>query len=170
MKLYEVNAGIQAVVDQLVDPETGELVGDADTLMEQLETLQLERQRILEYLAKVVLNTRAEGEALRAEETRLKQRRERLAKQEEHLLTILDRECKGEKTNLGVATISYRKTARIVIDDAARAVRWLKRNKHHDCYRVREPEVAKSEVKKLIRAGTQIPGCSLVEDTSCSLR
>ncbi len=170
MKLYEVNSAIESIIDQMVDPETGEILMDSDELMEQLDALQMERQRILEYLAKLVLNTRAEAAALKEEESRLKTRRDRLSKKEERLMDILDRECAGQKTELTVATVCYRKTSHVEVTDAAKAVRWLKRNKHTDCYRVPAPEVAKAEVKKLINQGTNVPGCAVVEDRSCSLR
>lgn len=170
MKLYEVNAAIEEIFEQMVDPETGEILSDSETLMAQLDSLQMERQRILEYLAKLVLNTRAEAAALKEEESRLKDRRSRLARRESSLMDVLDRECSGKKTDLGIATLSYRKTSRVEISDAEMAVRWLKRNKHTDCYRIPAPEVAKAEVKKLISQGTKVPGCAVVEDRSCSLR
>lgn len=170
MKLYEVNAAIEEIFEQMVDPETGEILSDSESLMAQLDSLQMERQRILEYLAKLVLNTRAEAAALKEEEARLKKRRDRLGKKEEQIMAILDRECGGEKTDLGIATLSYRRTSRVEVSDAEKAVCWLKRNKHTDCYRIPAPEVAKTEVKKLINQGTKVPGCAVVEDRSCSLR
>ena len=63
MKLYEVNQAIEDIFEQLVDPDTGEVLAD-EALMAQLEDLQLERNRILEYLAKLVLNTRAQAASL----------------------------------------------------------------------------------------------------------
>ena len=170
MKLYEVNQAIEEIFEQMVDPETGEILSDSESLMAQLESLQMERQRILEYLAKLVLNTRAEAAALKEEEARLKKRRDRLGKKEEQIMAILDRECGGEKTDLGIATLSYRRTSHVEVSDAEKAVRWLKRNKHTDCYRIPAPEVAKAEVKKLINQGTKVPGCAVVEDRSCSLK
>ncbi|MCC8101982.1 MAG: siphovirus Gp157 family protein [Clostridiales bacterium] len=170
MKLYEVNAAIEEIFEQMVDQETGEILSDSESLMAQLDSLQMERQRILEYLAKLVLNTRAEAAALKEEEARLKKRRDRLGKKEEQIMAILDRECGGEKTDLGIATLSYRRTSRVEVSDAEKAVCWLKRNKHTDCYRIPAPEVAKTEVKKLINQGTKVPGCAVVEDRSCSLR
>ena len=64
MKLYEVNQAIEGIFELLVDPETGELLPD-ENLLEQLDALQLERSRILEYLAKLVLNTRSQMTALK---------------------------------------------------------------------------------------------------------
>ena len=171
MKLYEINAEIQRLADLLeVDEETGEVLCDIDAVYKEIDALQLEKKSVLEYLAKLVLNIRAKSSAVKAEEQRLKERRTRLAKKEERLMNILDRECNGEKTDLGVATLSYRKTSRVDVSDAQKAVNWLKENNHSECFRVPAPEVTKNEVKKLINAGTQVPGCSVIEDYSCSLK
>ena len=171
LKLYEINEQIQALSDAIeFDPETGEILGDAEALCDAINQLQMEKTSILSYLGKLVLNLRSEQSALKVEELRLKNRREKLAKKEERLMYVLNRECNGEKTDLGIATVSYRKTSRVDVTDSAKAVRWLKRHKFTSCFRVPEPEVAKTEVKKLLNSGTQVPGCALIEDTSCSLR
>ena len=171
MKLYEINSAILALTDQIVfDEETGEILCDMDAICDQLNALQMERHSILAYLAKLVLNLRADAAALKAEEIRLHDRRARLEKKAGRLLQILDRECHGEKTDLGVATLQYRKTTRVEVSDATKAVSWLKRRKLTDCFRTPAPEVAKTEVKKLLAAGTRIPGCELVEDRSYSLK
>ncbi len=170
MDLYEINQAIETIFDQMTDPETGEIVMDSEELITQLNALQMERHRVLEYLAKLILNTRSNAAALKEEETRLKKLRERLTKKEERMMDILDRECGGVKTDLGVATVSYRKSSRVEVTDSAKAVDWLKRRRFTDCYRVPAPEVAKNEVKKLINQGTEIPGCSVVETRSCYLK
>ncbi len=171
MKLYEINEEIVRLTEQItVDEETGEVLCDLDGICKEIGALQMEKKSILEYLAKLVLNIRAETAALKAEESRLKERRYRLEKKETRLLEILDRECGGEKTDLGVATLSYRRTTRLEVSDAAKAVSWLKRRKLTSCFRIPSPEVAKTEVKKLMSAGTAVPGCTLVEDKSYSLR
>lgn len=106
MKLYEINEEILRLTDQItVDEETGEISGDVASVCEQIEALQMERRSILEFLAKLVLNLRSDIAALKAEEDRLRDRRTRLEKKVERLLEILDRECAGEKTDLGVATL-----------------------------------------------------------------
>ena len=158
MKLYEINEEILRLTDQIsVDEETGEILCDMDAITAGIEALQMERRSILEYLAKLVLNLRSEAAAVKAEETRLRDRRSRLEKKEARLMQILDRECGGEKTDLGVATLNYRRTTRVDVTDAAKAVSWLKRRKLIDCFRIPAPEVAKTEVKKLLTAGTKVP-------------
>ena len=171
MKLYEINEEILRLSDQImVDEETGEVSGDTDVLCAQIDALHMERHSILEHLAKLVLNLRSETSSLKAEESRLHDRRSRLEKKTDRLLQILDRECGGEKTDLGVATLLYRRTSHVEVSDAKKAVDWLKRRKLTDCFRIPEPEVAKAEVKKLLAAGKRIPGCELIEDRSYSLR
>lgn len=170
MKLYEVNAAIQELLLMLEpDPETGE-VAATDDIIEQLGHLEMERSAILEYLAKVVLDTRAGVDALKNEEKRLKERRQALERKDERLMQILDRECAGQKTDCGVATISYRRTTRVEVEDNTQALSWLANNGHFECYRVPAPEISKSEVKKLLQNGTSVPGVALVQDLSCSLR
>ncbi len=169
MKLYEVNQAIEDIFSLLVNPETGEIIPDED-LLAQLESLQMERSRILEYLAKLVLNTRAQVAGLKEEEKRLKERRAMLERKDVRLMAILDRECNGEKTDCGVATVSYRKTSRVEVDDDSAAISWLMQNGHPQCYKVPAPEISKAEVKKLLSAGTEVPGVALVQDYSCSLR
>lgn len=171
MKLYEINNAIAELTDQLdFDPETGEIGENFDTVMTQIDALNMERQSVLQYLAKVVLNTRAEAAMLKAEEQRLKERRDALNRKEDRLMQILDRECGGVKTPLGIATFSYRETSHVEVSDSEKAVRWLKRRKYLDCFRVPAPEVAKNEVKKLIISGVAVPGCAVVEDYSTSLK
>jgi hypothetical protein len=171
MKLYEVNLAIEQLIAQLdPDPETGEIRADMDEVVDQLSALQMERHSILEYLAKLVIDIRSDVAALKEEENRLKARREKYESKEKRLMQILDRECGGEKTDCGIATFSYRKTSRVEVSDAVAAIQYLMKYDHTDCVRMKDPEISKSDVKKLIQAGTEIPGCAIVEDYSCSLR
>lgn len=171
MKLYEINEAILRLTEQIaVDEDTGEMLGDPETICAEIAALQMERQSVLEYLAKLVLNLRSEAAAVKTEEQRLKDRRTHLEKKEARLLQILDRECAGEKTDLGVATFQYRKTSRVEVTDTDLAVEWLQLHNHADCYRVPAPELSKTEVKKLISGGTEVPGCAVVEDRSYSLK
>ena len=169
MKLYEVNQAIEGIFEMLVDPETGELLPD-ETLLAQLDALQMERSRILEYLAKLVLNTKSQIAAIKEEEQRLRDRRHGCDRKVDRLMAILDRECAGEKTDCGVATVCYRKTTKVDIVDSQAAVDWLSEHGHSNCYRIPAPEISKTEVKRLLTAGTEVPGVTLVQDLSCSLK
>ena len=92
MKLYEINAALEALLEQ-VDEETGELTCD----MEQLEALSLERDEKLEGLALYCKNAAAEAEAIKAEEKTLAERRKRLENRAERARTFLSEQLCGEK-------------------------------------------------------------------------
>ena len=171
MHLYEINTEIALLMQQLeVDEETGEILTSSEDILQQLNALDMERSRILEYLAKVVLDTRAEAAALKAEEERLAKHRRIYERREERLIEVLDRECNGQKTDLGIATLRYRATSRVEVSDPAKAISWLRRHKYRDCIRVKEPEVDKTAVRRLLTGGNTIPGIALVTGQSCSLK
>ena len=171
MKLYEINSEIMRLYNSIeVDEETGELLGDAEDLLNQIYALEMEKHSILEWLAKLILNIRSEAAALKAEETRLKKRRERLEKKDDRLMKIIDRECAGEKTDLGIATVSYRKSNPLEVTDMKAAIKWLTDNGHMECLKFSEPEVRKTETKALIKKGTEVPGAAIVTKNNCSLK
>ncbi len=171
MKLYEVNHEIEALIDQLEpDPETGEVPVNEDEIIGKLNALAMKREDILQYLAKLALDAKANVQSLRAEEKRLRDRRQSAENRQERLMAILDRECGGQKTDLGVATLLYRKSSRVNVLDAQKAVLWLKRHKHTDCYRIPDPEISKLYVGRLLDEGKEIPGIERVPHVSCFLR
>ncbi len=171
MKLYEINSELIALLDRLEpDSETGEVPADYEEIIAEINALAMRKEEILQYLAKLALNYRAETAALKAEEARLKERRDTLSAKEERLIRILDRECDGKTTDLGIATLSYRRTSYVDVSDEAAAVAWLKEHDYTSAFKIPEPTVYKAEVKKLLSAGQGIPGCAVVEDRSCSLK
>ena len=112
MKLYEVNQEIEELMRMLEpDPETGEIPAGEDEIMARIGELAMKREDILQYLAKLALDAKASVQSLKAEEKRLKDRRQRMDARHDRLISILDREC-GEKTDLGVATLCYRSASR----------------------------------------------------------
>ena len=171
VKLYEVNQQIEDLLARLEpDPETGEIPPNEEELIVQINALALKREDILTYLAKVAINTKAIVQGLKAEEKRLKDRRQRMEQKQDRLIAILDRECGGEKTELGIATLYYRKTSHVEITDEDAAFKWLQKNGHDDCYRIPKPEISKLYVGKLLDAGDKIPGAERVTGISCYLK
>lgn len=171
MKLYEVNQQIEDLLTQLEpDPETGEIPANEDEIIAQINALALKREDILQYLAKLALNTKATVQSMKAEEKRLHDRRQRMEQKQDRLIAILDRECGGEKTDLGVATLCYRKTNHVEFSDEEATYQWLKKNGHEDCYQILKPELSKAHIGKLLFAGFKIPGAERITSTSCYLR
>ena len=171
MKLYEIDEKLEDLVLQLEpDPETGEIPANEDEIIAEINALAMKREDILQYLAKLAINTKATVQSMKAEEKRLKDRRARMESRHDRLIAILDRECGGKKTELGVATLCYRKSSRVEITDEDAAFKWLKETGHDDCYRIPKPEISKLYVGKLLDAGDKIPGAERVASTSCYQR
>ena len=70
MKLLEIPAAIDAAIDFFVDPETGEIKSEEETLA-ICEALEGERLGKIDWLAKRVVNSAAELEALQDHKPRL---------------------------------------------------------------------------------------------------
>lgn len=171
MKLYEINEQIMALTDQIqVDPETGEVTADTEALLEQVEALHMERKEVLEYLAKTVLNLRADEAAIKAEEERLKKRREHMEKRETSIMGILDRECAGEKMDLGVATIRYTKGNPLIVENESAVIDWLTTHGHDDLVRYSRPSLDKTAVKRLLGSGVSVPGCTIGQTNNITLK
>lgn len=170
MKLYELNEQIQALIEAMVDPETGELTS-ATGLIEQIDGLQMQRKEILDYLAKEVLNLRSEQEALRAEEKRLAETRKKKEAKENRLLEVLKRETAGQKTvDFGVATGRFTAVHKLMIDETKSLVEWLELRNYDDCIKYSEPEIRKDKVKALISKNIKVPYTNIVDDVSFSLK
>ena len=170
MKLYVIDEDIEELTKRLEpDPETGEMPANEGAIMERIHELAMEREDTLQHVAKVVLNCRAEAAMLKAEEERLRKRREGLQARDERLVKLLDREC-GKTTNLGVATLRYRTVSRVEVEDEGKAVSWLKRHKFMEAFKAPAPTVYKTEVRKIMNEGQKVPGCEIVFDRACSLR
>ena len=171
MKLYEVNSAIEEVIEEFVDLETGEILGDTQEMQYRLGMLEMEKDRILEYLAKLVFNYRADIAAIKGEAARLSDRKKKLEAREERLLAIIDRECAGERKDLGIAEVGYRKSTATVVDDIEKAINWLEAHGYDDCLKYAQPTVVKSKAKELLgRQGIEIPGLHLEERNNMSLK
>ncbi len=170
MKLYEIDTAIDEICALLEPNENGELPENCDELFERLNELEIERQQKLENVAKYVLNTRAEAAALKEEESRLSKRRKVLENKEKRLLGYLDNACQGQKTKLGVATLSYRKSERVEITDSEKAQEFLKSNGYESCIHYYPSEIYKDSVKALIVKGTEVPGVQILNVLNPSLK
>lgn len=171
MTLYEINERLDEVLSRLtVDSETGEVSDEQFDLMAEIDALEMEKREIIEYLAKKVLNLRSDEAALKAEEERLKKRRQSMEAAEKSIMNVLARECNGQKTDLGVATVRFTPSQGTVLTDETAAVQWCYANHHEDCLTLAVPKINKDAVKRLLKGGAKIPGAELENRMNCSLK
>ena len=184
MKLYEIDAAIQKVLDEImVDPDTGEAKLDEEALAE----LQMEREKKLEGVALAIKNLSAEAAAIKAEEDNLAKRRKVLENKVDSMKGFLRTALNGEKlktARVSVSTSAGRQSCKI--DDAWAVGKWfwklafdLESGKidYKDYQRIRDalnvqdqpPKINASGCKGLLQEGYEIPGAHL-EEGAPSLR
>ena len=178
-KLYEINQELNSLFcfewdedhEAWVYPDTGEFFSDEE-FQKRMTELHMDKHAILEWMAKDMLNNSAEMESLKAEIRRLTARKKHLEDRVERFRTILERECAGEKTDLGVATFAYRKSDAVVWDekDAPDIICWLEEHGHDDCLKYNEPEIRKDPLKKLINSGVHVPLAMIEKRNKGSLK
>ena len=181
MRLYEDTAPEVLNVTDLLDQEmpaenpenkgeTGDGEAEAQDIRSQLRLLALSGDAARTGLAKVALGTRAAISALKEEEARLHRRRKIMENKLGIIMEVLDQYCGGETTDLGVATLYYRKNTRIEVSDVYAAAAWLLENGYTDCFHQPDPEIRRTQVGHLLDEGIQVPGVERITGKSCCLR
>lgn len=160
MNLYEMNAQIEELSEQLVDPETGEV---NEEVMEQLDKLNMDRDEKLEGCGIVIKNLAAECIALKIEIDALKERMASKNRRMDNMMRYVDNNLRGEKFETAKVAFSYRKSQSVdVVDEEAVPDELCKYET------TRKP--VKTEIKKLLKNGEAVPGCVLVEKNNLNIK
>ena len=155
MEIYEINKIMENLLDlgdEWVNTETGEVLSFAE-----IEGLQMERAEKLENWGLWIKNRRAELEAIKAEIESLTERKKAL----EHKIEVSQESYQGylngEKLSTGRISVSYRKSSSVEFDGDVEAL--------PDALKTVRVEVKpnKTEIKKAITAGMDVPGARIVE-------
>ena len=146
MNLYEIN---NAIMD-CVDMETGEIID-----IDRLDCLQIERSEKIENIACWIKNLKSDAEQLKVEADNLLQRRRVAENKAESLKTYLQQALDGEKFKTPKVAISYRKTKSVDVTDISQLPEWA--------LRFSDPVPNKTEIKKKIELGENVPGASIKE-------
>ena len=148
MNLWQINEELLSCIDM----ESGELLDE-----EKYRALLLAKDEKLEGLACWVKNLDSDVVALKAEK---KSFEERIAQKEKLAASIrqtLANELQGQKFSTAKVAISFRKSERV--DIAENAIATLP----PEFLTVAEPKPNKTEIKKHLKGGGEIAGCTLVE-------
>lgn len=156
---------IDARLLELVD-EDGEILD-----VEEFETLQMARELKAEGMALWVLDLRDEQNAVKAEIARLQARLKAAERKQERLLLFLQTVLRGEKLKTSLISVSYRRSEAVEISDEE-AVRAFaqKDERYEDILRYKEPEISKSEIKRLISEGVAVPGAEIASRISTVIK
>lgn len=166
--LYELDAKIAELLDtgfemSCIDAETGEI--DETQLAAYLEQLQLDRKTKIDNIAVYVKNLEAEAVAIRAEEKRLKERREAKERKAERLKNyiktsmLLQGETKFESARVSMA---LRNSKAVVVDES----------KLESVYFINKlvQSVDKKAIKAALEAGILVEGAMLEERKNLQIK
>ena len=165
MNIYQIDAAIQAMLDQdveeLVDMETGEILS--------LDALQMEREQKLENVACYIKNLTADADALKAEKDALAKREQAARKKIDSLKKYPTDNLHGEKLTTTRAAISFRRSEAVELVNPDLFVVWAAEN-HNSLLTYKQPEPNKTAIKQYLKAGGALPGAALVERQNISIK
>jgi len=153
MNLYEIDS---AILD-CVDAETGEIFD-----MDKFEELSLTRDAKVENICLWIKNLKAEAEALKAEKDAFAARQKAAENKMESLKRYISGYLEGTSFESAKVKVSFRKSESLeILEGAVIPDEYLK---------FKEPEVNKTDLKKAIKEGLQLPGVSIVENQNIQIK
>ena len=157
--LYEIDKDIEACILEGTDFETGEFRSS-----EALEGLQMEREKKIEGVCLYLKDTVAEAAAIREEICALSERENKLNRSAEGMKVWLAMALNGEKFSTPKCECSFRKSEAVVYEDEKAVKEYLIDHCHelsglYTYDYIFKP--IKSEIKKYLKAGNEIPGVSI---------
>lgn len=166
MTLWEIDKAIEAALTECVDMETGEIILD----LEAVEALQMEREAKIENIALYIKNLVGEAALIKEEEKALAERRKSKEAKAERLKLYLADTLAGANFETAKVKCSFRKSTAVNITDNDGLLWYLQSMSFDRCVKQKEPEVIKSEVAKLLKAGKELPWCSLEERNNLTIK
>lgn len=161
--IFEIDSEIAKLLDESIDPETGELILDE----ERLEKLSMERDRKIESLLMYYKDCLASAAAIKAEIDALTARKQVLENKAERLADFADRVLNGERFETAKVKVTYRESKPVEVSDGC--LEWLKANRD-DLLRTKEPEIDKKKLKKALEDGEDIKGAALVTKRNIQIK
>ena len=163
MQLYEIDAAIQAVLEKMVDPDTGEISDDA---LSSLEELNIERMDKIESIALYYKNLSAEALAIKNEEETLRSRRQNAENHADRLKNYLNNFMPGEKMETPRVKIGWRKSTSVRLENEAEFIHTAP----PDFLTYKDPTVNRTAVKEALSGGAVVPGAELVTNMNIQVK
>lgn len=158
MTLYKINEQIMKAIELGFDPETGEILDET-----ALEQLQMDRDEKIENICLYIKDLYAETDAIYNERRALEEREKASEKKADSLSRYLQVMLNGQKFKTAKCAVSYRKTQAVQITDESLLPKEYLRFKTTSA-----PD--KTAIKDAIKAGKDVPGATLEDRTSMSIK
>lgn len=161
MNLYWVDNAIYKLYDEFVDPETGELT-DSEAFAARYAELSISREEIIENTLLLYKNCVSDAAAIAEEIKVLKARQAALEKRADRLKADASDALGGEKFQTAKVAVSWRKSTAAEVDESLCPAEYITTKV------TTAPD--KKAITAALKAGTEIPGCKLVERMNMSVR
>lgn len=162
MTLYEIDKAIQEALEGAVDPESGEIIDEE--LLAAYDQLRMDRDQKVENIGLYIKNLEADAAAIKAEAKNLTARAKAAENKAEHLRNYMQFCLNGQKFQSPRLSVSFRRSQKVEVDQ----------NRlfeiPDDYLRYKDPEVDKKRVSEALKAGEDIPGCTLVDSVSMIIK
>ena len=166
MTLYEIDSRLRELMDNSVDPETGEFTADP----EEWANLQMARDEKIENTALYIKNLRADALAIKAEVDTLNKRKKRLESKIAWLESNLDYSLAGQMFETSRCSVKFKLNPESVrYTDEKAAMAWAVEYAQ-ECIKFAPPELSKSAIKAKLKEGEEIPGAELVRETRLEVK
>lgn len=164
MKFYEIDQQLREILEAvIIDEETGEIIDGFDS--EKFEQLTLERDKKLEGIGVYIKELNAEADALKTEYKALKDRADRKLKKADNLKNFVSDYLITHnipKFESPKAAFSFRKSEVVDADEAKVPKKYFNKKV--------EFVLDKMGIKKLLKSGTKIKGCQLIEKQNLQIK
>lgn len=169
MKLYELTNEYQSLLNML--DEDSEFPAEAIT--DTLESITAEIEVKADNIACVLKNLYAEIEAIKAEETRLAERRKSKQTAYDRIKQYLSDELQKanvSKVETARNKITFRKSESVdlIVDEGA-FINWAAENRD-DLLTYKQPTINKTAIKAAIKEGANIAGAQIVEKQNIQIK
>ena len=172
--LYEIQSDLEHILENgfIVDPETGEITDNTDA-EKRLEELQIERDQKIEGIACYIKDLRGDIAKLKAEEMALAKRRKEKENKAESISRFLLR-CMSnmdmKKVETARAVVQVRPSQAVEITDEFLLSVFAAETQNNALFRSKAPEPNKEEIKRMLKAGKDVPGAKLVIRESVNIK
>ena len=165
MTLYEIDSSLRELMENAIDPETGELIASP----EEWDSLQMAWDEKVENTAVFIKDMRADALKLKAEEENLVKRRKRLERKADWLESNLENCLHGQPFETAKCSIKFRKNQESVhYISEADAMAWATEYAQ-ELINFGKPTLSKMGIKKLLQEGKDVPGAELVRTVSMKI-
>lgn len=161
--LFDIDREISACIklensDDFVNTETGEIID-----VQALDALKMEKEKKLRNIGCWVLNLKAEEQAIVDQIKKFTARKQAIHNKIESLQNYTAAALNGEPWKCTECEYKWRMTESVQFNGDIKAV-------PVEYLRLKEPELDKAKIKKALKSGVVIAGCTLEKKNSMSIK